>query len=150
MVVDDILSSYSKCIRYKIIPYIHRYNIEKKSFHMVANFFSNCFQSIKSGRTDFTNLTNSKFQQPFFQTSWFFKAKTHWGVCLIITKNSREKKWSFLVLLHTFLVAIWDCHFLDGTCKLRDSFQPKHIFLLYNHNNMVNQGLFCLFVLVCH
>ena len=73
-----------------MVPYIHRHDCKKKLFQMVANFFSNSFQSIKCGSTDFTNLTNLKFQEPYlFKTTGFFETKTPSGLCPFITKNSK-------------------------------------------------------------
>ena len=78
-----------------MVPNIHTHDSKMNLFELVANFFSNSFQSIKCGSTDFTNLIELKFQEPYFQTTVFFETKPPSELCPIITNNSRENEEDF-------------------------------------------------------
>ena len=100
---------------------------------MVADFFRNGFQSIKSESTDSTNLTNLKVSRdPFFNPLDVWNQNIFRGLCPIITKDSRENDEVFQYFYVLFLT-IWDWHFQGEICKPKNSFQPKHLFLLHTH-----------------
>ena len=98
---------------------------------MVANFFSNSFQSIKHRSKDFTNLTNLRIQQSYFSNHWVFETKTHWKICLALPQ---------LIQFDSF----FRCHFQDETCKCRDSYNHG---IRIHHVHIFKRYLFYLVIL---